>query len=518
LLEARAALDQHLNHLAPLPPESPSIETPPLRRVATQTLSPRLEFTLWTGAAAAILGFALFAQSPEPPDIALASKTSRAKVAAHPVAPVEKPSQDALSGLAKDAKSELATKLKLAASSATTGDVGNMRPAGWESMAGWPQPTAGEPLSSRQPSPKITRSADAGPAGSEPSAVVVSNALSEPVETGTIKSDDSHLALTRPEARAEPIFSASKTLTHVPAWLVALADQAGSRIDGYFTSVKNDLRQKSDDTSKVERQAARHPTSVPAEEQPVPDAENGARGGAAATPATSGPCELTLAGEPSVNSAAVATLRLRSSCGAVPVVSVDYGEHSFNHRPVDDTLDVDLFAGPDIVRVIDPRGGRIEWSPPASAFRGIAKAVLIWSTPLDLDLKVREFSAPLGTPGFLWAHQRSTLEDAVSNGRGFMSTVDDGESGQSHIEVYTFFENVHSPRGEVAFGVETGANEDATRCASSRDQRYETYLLINGARKWRNRSSIGSVGCQLAQQGDPQKFLRGFLSRLSTPF
>jgi hypothetical protein len=192
-------------------------------------------------------------------------------------------------------------------------------------------------------------------------------------------------------------------------------------------------------------------------------------------------------------------------------VSVLYDGHTFDVAPREGSLEVDLFAGRKAVTIVDPRGGRTEWTPAANVFRGVAKAVLIWTGPTDLDLNAREYSARPGGAGFLRASQRGTLQDAALAGRGFLSTVDDAKGGQEHVEVYTFLETTSSLRGEVAFGVE------AKQCAPAGDARYETYLLVNGVKKDRNRSSMGSVACAGGEQAAEQRGLRGFQARLATP-
>jgi hypothetical protein len=184
-----------------------------------------------------------------------------------------------------------------------------------------------------------------------------------------------------------------------------------------------------------------------------------------------------------------------------------YDGHTFDIAPRDGAIEVDLFAGRKAVTLVDPRGGRAEWTPAANVFRGVAKAVLIWSGPTDLDLNAREYSARPGGAGFLRASQRGTLQDAALAGRGFLSTVDDAKRGQEHVEVYTFLETTSSVRGEVAFGVE------AKQCAPAGDARYETYPLVNGVKKDRNRSSMGSVACAAGEQ----RGLRSFQARLATP-
>jgi hypothetical protein len=88
--------------------------------------------------------------------------------------------------------------------------------------------------------------------------------------------------------------------------------------------------------------------------------------------------------------------------------------------------------------------------------------------------------------------------------------IDDAKRSQEHVEVYTFLETTNSVRGEVAFGVE------AKQCAPAADARYETYLLVNGVKKDRNRSSMGSVACAGGEQAE-QRGLRGFQARLATP-
>jgi hypothetical protein len=245
---------------------------------------------------------------------------------------------------------------------------------------------------------------------------------------------------------------------------------------------------------------------------PAPGAQDGAAPRVEGEEAANGPCELTFAAAPEVNRATITLLHLHSTCGPIPQIFVSYGGRTFDLAPHDDSIVVDLFAGPEPVAVVDPRGGRAAWTPPASVFRGIAKAVLTWSGSADLNLNAQEYSAPPGGMGFLRQSQRGTLEDAALAGRGFLSTIDDGTRGGEHLEVYTFLETANSPRGEVAFGVE------AKQCAPAGDARYETYLLVNGVKKGRNRSSIDSVGCALAEQTGGQRSLRGFQARLATPF
>lgn len=233
---------------------------------------------------------------------------------------------------------------------------------------------------------------------------------------------------------------------------------------------------------------------------------------------TGAACELSM-DKPQIDKGAVATLSLHSTCGQIPLVAVAYGNRSLEQLPDGDKIRLDLFAGATEVRITDPRGGIVQWSPPESAFKGVAKAVLIWSTPVDLDLKVKEYSARLGNnAGYLWAGQRGSLADAQDTGRGFISAVDDGGRGQDHVEVYTFLEGSRSPRGEVTFGVELGGNETALSCVPEGDKRYETYLLVNGVRKDSNRSLVSTVDCTLASRSDEQRKLRGFQSHLTTPF
>jgi hypothetical protein len=234
--------------------------------------------------------------------------------------------------------------------------------------------------------------------------------------------------------------------------------------------------------------------------------------------AVGGECTLGFAGLPEVNRAAVATLRLSSSCGPIEKVLISYGGRTFQMSPADDRFELDLFAGPEKVDIQDPRGGRVAWTPTKATFQGVAKAVLLWSAPIDLDLKVREYSAREGSDGVLSAAQRGTLAEAAGAGRGFISTIDDGSLRSEHVEVYTFVSQAVSPQGEVAFGVEPAASADQVLCAEGKDQRYETYLLVNGVKKERNRSLVGNVGCQVADATESGRRLRGFQARLATPF
>lgn len=487
LLEARAALDKQLTRsskkaeaIPAAPPGTPSPDDAAPTRVARdQSLARRIEILLWSGAAAGVAGLALVANgpstptSPHPTKAILASSTSVGTI----------------SELTREARLALATRLKLASSAPASG-VEPLRLEGWTSLAGSSQGERDDavalPKGNRLPahsSDALVRMASADVSSPDP----------EPAETGTVEDDD-------------PRAASPGVLGNVHSWFVALAGQTGTGLRGYLDSAGVGLHQISDAAGSGGWRTAMLSQDPPATQGDV----------VADAPA---PCQLTLDADPSVSTAAVATVRLRSTCGEIPVVSVDYGGHSFDHRVVAGAVEVDLFAGRQALRIRDPRGGSIEWSPPIAVFKSVAKAVLIWSTPFDLDLKAREFSAQLGdNPGFLWANRRSSFQEAIGTGRGFMSTVDDGRNGPTHIEVYTFFETASSPRGEVAFGVETGPTEDTGRCASSRDERYETYLLVNGIRRGANRSSIGSIDCKVALRTEPPRSLRGFQARLATPF
>jgi hypothetical protein len=481
LLEARAELDQQLSRTAklPAPPHRPTISSIPRR----SKVHGGMEFLVWAGAAGGIATLALMSQGGGTPPTDPVAKTLVVQADAGGA-----PALAAKGDADSKAREALATRLRMAAATSSTGSDGLWDAVGWSAD------------SDRTPevADAYERSGNTQTlsAVSEKSGASTTNApkpRAEPTVTGSI----------RPGGRpADPGSAASDGLTTSASAATTdpVAEDGSMDTGGTFSSPVAAPQEAAP-------QGAAPQEAAPQGAAPQEAAPEGAVNGQSAN----GPCELALAGVPEVTRAATAVLHLRSTCGTIPRISVLYDGHTFDIAPRDGSVEVDLFAGRKSVTIVDPRGGQAEWTPAANVFRGVAKAVLIWSGSTDLDLNAREYSARPGGTGFLRASQRGTLQDAAIAGRGFLSTVDDAKRGQEHVEVYTFLETTSSMRGEVAFGVE------AKQCAPAGNARYETYLLVNGVKKDRNRSSMGSVACAPDEQAGEQRGLRGFQARLATP-
>jgi hypothetical protein len=407
-----------------------------------------VEFLVWAGAAGGIATLALMSQGSGTPPADAVAKTLVVQADAGGALPFVAAKGDADS----KAREALATRLRMAAATSPPSSDGLWDAVGWSAESDGPAADAYERRGNSQVLAALSEKSGATTNASTP--------RTEPTVTGSTASD---------------VLTSASTPSSDPASESGSTDTGGT-LDG-----------------------------------PLAPAQEAAPEGVVDGQPANGPCELALAGAPEVTRAATAVLHLRSTCGTIPRISVLYDGHTFDIAPRDGSVEVDLFAGRKPLTIVDPRGGRAEWTPAANVFRGVAKAVVIWSGSIDLDLNAREYSARPGGAGFLRPSQRGTLQDAALAGRGFLSTVDDAKRGQEHVEVYTFLETTSSVRGEVAFGVE------AKQCAPAGDARYETYLLVNGVKKDRNRSSMGSVACAAGEQAGEQRGLRGFQARLATP-
>ena len=212
------------------------------------------------------------------------------------------------------------------------------------------------------------------------------------------------------------------------------------------------LEQREAETQRKAREAV-GATTTP---QPI-SPSRAAAGEIAARMAASEPCSsASVTGE--TREAARIAIHVQSNCLAGKTVTISYGNHNFA-RAVGATgrLDyvLDLFEGASPVAVMLADGTRYPVDTSGVDYANISKIAVLWTSAVNLDLHALEYLAPRGGPGHVWARAAGNLDAARAEardgarGRGYMSTVDDGEGEGTKVEVYTFLHNPKQRQGAI---------------------------------------------------------------------
>ncbi|MGB0506645.1 MAG: hypothetical protein ACPGGK_10660 [Pikeienuella sp.] len=83
-----------------------------------------------------------------------------------------------------------------------------------------------------------------------------------------------------------------------------------------------------------------------------------------------------------------------------------------------------------------------------------------WTTPVDLDLHVFEYSAGFGDAGHIWQQNPRRFRDVRRSGGGYLSTFQALTPGGQSIEVYTFWANSRARDGYARVAVDHASRGD----------------------------------------------------------
>lgn len=83
-----------------------------------------------------------------------------------------------------------------------------------------------------------------------------------------------------------------------------------------------------------------------------------------------------------------------------------------------------------------------------------------WTTPVDLDLHVFEYSAGFGDEGHIWQQNPRQFRDVRRNGGGYLSSFQAQTAGGQSIEVYTFWANSRARKGYVRIALDHASRGD----------------------------------------------------------
>lgn len=268
-------------------------------------------------------------------------------------------------------------------------------------------------------------------------------------------------------------------------------------------------RRKAEDEKRAAAEAEANKKQQPVTARVVPPAVSGA-----APPPGSTPCAPARTGVRAV-AGGRAEITIAAPCRQGQKIAISYGSFTFV-RQLDQagqlTFLLDLFLGvaaPVALVYSDQTREPIKVEMPEAG--QLAKVAVVWRRPVDLDLHAYEYTARHAERGHVWQQAPSTLEEARKasqngRGRGFLSTVDDGQNEGDHAEVYTFWQQPgHGGTVSMALDYATrGDNPTGALCGSGPHASVEFEAVILAAKGGieRERGAISAVPCgvPLAQQ------------------
>ncbi|MBX9924741.1 MAG: hypothetical protein K2Y05_00135, partial [Hyphomicrobiaceae bacterium] len=211
-------------------------------------------------------------------------------------------------------------------------------------------------------------------------------------------------------------------------------------------------------------------------------------------------------------------LTVDSPCRRGQSIDLRYGEQT-RSLPLDPNggkgatiVDLYLGAGQDVtISTSDGKQAVVATGAESNAGE-YSKVALIWSKPVDLDLHAIENNAQIGAPGHVYSKAPRTAEEAKSQaatsgrGAGFLSTSSDGTTGDSHVEVYTFFHSPDQQFGAIPFAIENatrGAKATGEACGQGAlaEVTYEAIVRTKGGEMQRENGIIASVACGSSLDG-----------------
>lgn len=205
-----------------------------------------------------------------------------------------------------------------------------------------------------------------------------------------------------------------------------------------------------------------------------------ARPGDSARPAQQpAQCPLSLE-RADFNSAGIGRFSIRTSCGQIGNLIIDYELTSFTlafeaKAVVDFTFD--FYAGPKQISIHTPDGRSL---PPISPDRwdqtGLTKAVVIWDGAFDVDLFAFENAAQVNTEGVVNRANPRSFVEANTRGVGFLSQTTQRVSSGTHFAVYTL-RRTPSVRS-VDFRINLAACESIKSNAIVKILRYQDGSLV----------------------------------------
>ena len=266
--------------------------------------------------------------------------------------------------------------------------------------------------------------------------------------------------------------------------------------------------------------------AAPAAQASAPVAALMRPAGAAETTRTVGDCP-----PPRIAAEAVPAGRVRISIGAPCHASrqmrLVYGAYTFE-RPLDAKGDavflVDLFQGAE--ERIDIGLGEAPLAPvvlPPTDLDRVSKVAIAWTAPINLDLHAFAYAADERDPGHVWADAPSQSDAALTaaasgQGRGFLSSADDGHAPGTKVEVYTFVHGADDAPGTITMALDyesRGATPSGEACGQGAlaSVPFDVIVVERGRITARESALIGAAQCGQAL-ATPARYARAAVPEL----
>lgn len=208
--------------------------------------------------------------------------------------------------------------------------------------------------------------------------------------------------------------------------------------------------------------------------------------------------------------AGLSSIAIASPCRAYTVVTFNYAGWSVT-RFLDGTgkakLDLDCFAGDGTpIQILFQDGVSVSRRIITRDLKKISKVAIIWRSEVNIDLHAFEFGAVIGGPGHVWHGAPSEFTGAKAAarfngiGKGFMTTISNGDEQGDKLEVYTFWHGRQKLSRVVKMVADfktRGAQPSGDYCGKGRlaEVKFQTVLTVRNKEVVRSNGAFASAPC-----------------------